>query len=309
MASPRITEGFRVLIALDSFWTHLDNVRGIGVLQLVLRGDIEPAFAVAHTPSARDKLITKAWAKRWLGLSLSWLTKCPKLTLARGLKIVMEHGGLAATRKRAVKQQALDAAVVRDRAEKADEKARRKQHNDKLFKDILQWRTQTDAVPREFYYGLRKYMQVIRQKQTFEAVVEELTRIYKQDMSARQQRREQVTRFNQQLKAEGLPCTGVYYNECINGGVELNDAAIAEVRFRNELWDNKAYDQIVKRLAAANGGFFRGIHAAARTIFRRRFTVDATGRIGAENLDYDMTRDLQELGDNSEEEEVEDDEY
>lgn len=284
-ASPTVMKGFRVLFGIDTFWTSQDNLGAIGQLRLVFKKEeLDHLFAVRSMPSVRNMVITKAWAKRWLGLSASWLVKIQSLTLSMGLKIAADHGGLGKTMARALKQQKKDALVKTARSLKTNEKLKQKEDNKDLFMAILKWRGETKDVPRSFYYGSAQYMKVIRMEQTFEAVTKELKAIYDKDAAAIAAREDTKRLLDERLKAAKLPCLGDFYNDCIKAGAGVTDDMVAEIRFRHAIWNNRAYKRIVDGLAA--NGFYKGIHNHARIIFRRRFAVDATGRIGAENVHY-----------------------
>ena len=80
------------------------------------------------------------------------------------------------------------------------------------------------------------------------------------------------------MKTENLPCRGYFYNECLDpNGPEINEATIAELRFRNQVWNNANYDRIVHELVNDAGFHYKGIHAEAREIFRERYVVDDRG--------------------------------
>lgn len=81
------------------------------------------------------------------------------------------------------------------------------------------------------------------------------------------------------MEAENLPCRGYFYNECLNpDGPDINDSAtIAELRFRNQVWNNANYDRIVHELVNDAGFHYKGIHAEARDLFRERYVVDNKG--------------------------------
>jgi hypothetical protein len=91
-------------------------------------------------------------------------------------------------------------------------------------------------------------------------------------------------RLNARLRAENLPRIGQYYQECMAQAREPTAEVMAEFRFRNAVWNNPRYDEITERLALH--GHYAGIHADARTLFRRRYQVDADGRIGGLNPTY-----------------------
>ena len=312
---------FYVVFGMDSFWEEIDNIKFIGMLRRVFKNEeIDHTFAVRHTPSASSLVINKAWAKRWLGLSPSWLSKIQRLTLEMGLKIANDHGGLAKTKSRALIQQKKDEDLRTARKLKYDEKIKKKQDEDDLFEAILNWRGETSDVPREFYYGSVQYMRVIREFQTFDKITNQLIAIYqneaaeleneKQKWAAIQFLREETKRaLDERLNAEKLPCIGEFYNNCIHAGEGVTDAMIAEIRFCNAIWNNRAYDGIVQNLALH--GFYRGIHAHARIIFRRRFHIDENGLVGEENTAYtQMTQDIRyfrNLGTNSDSEQSDDD--
>jgi hypothetical protein len=51
-----------------------------------------------HLPAVvRQRLVSKVWAKRWLGLCDHWMTHMRRMTLQGALEIAFEHGGVAAT--------------------------------------------------------------------------------------------------------------------------------------------------------------------------------------------------------------------
>ena len=293
-ASPTVMKGFRVLFGIDTFWSSLDNLEAIRQLRLVFKKE-EPdhLFAVRSMPSVCNMVITKAWAKRWLGLSASWLVRIQSLTLSMGLKIAADHGGLGKTMARALTQQKKDALVKTARSLKTNEKLKQKEDNKDLFMAILKWRGETKDVPRSFYYGSAQYMKVIRKEQTFEAVTKELKAIYNRHMALVTAREDTKRLLDERLKAAKLPCLGDFYNDCIKAGAGVTDDMVAEIRFRHAIWKNVAYLSIVDGLAA--NGFYKGIHAHARIVFRRRFAVDGNGRIGAENPLYTTIRQDIEL--------------
>ena len=296
-----MANAFGVVFGIDSFWKETNDIKFIGLLRLVFKRDeIDHVFAVCHMPSACNVAIKKAWAKRWLGLSPSWLVKIQNLTLLVGLKIANEHGGLAKTKARALMQQKKDEDVKAARALKAGEKIKRKEDEHNLFQAVLKWRAETDAIPRHFYFGSVNYMHVIREFKTFDKITERLTAIYedvsKKNAAIHSAREETKRALDERLKAENLPCVGDYYTTCIHAGEGVTDAMIAEIRFRHAIWNNRAYDAIVKHLAF--NGYYSGIHANARTIFRRRYNVGEDGRVGAENTHYvetQYTRDVEDF--------------
>ena len=100
----KMSSVIRVLFTLDSFWVSLD-LHSLALLARISR-ECDITFAVSQMPLVKDKQISKMWAKRWLGLSLSWLQKIKKLTLIMALNIAKEHGGLAKTHGRALRLQA-----------------------------------------------------------------------------------------------------------------------------------------------------------------------------------------------------------
>ena len=63
---------------------------------------------------------------------------------------------------------------------------------------------------------------------------------------------------------------------------------IAEFRFRNNLWDNPVYDNIIKELVSDYGRYYTGINAHARDTFRRRFAVDEKGNIGGRHVNFHL---------------------
>ena len=295
---------FGIVFGVDSFWMGINDIKFIGLLRLVFKKEeIDHVFAVCHMPSACDIVIKKAWAKRWLGLSASWLVKIQNLTLLMGLKIANEHGGLAKTKARALMQQKRDEDVRAARALKAGEKIKRKEDEHNLFQAVLKWRAETDAIPRDFYFGSVNYMHVIREFKTFDNITERLTAIYeevtKRSAAIHSAREETKRALDERLKAENLPCVGEYYTKCIHAGEGVTDDMIAEIRFRHAIWNNRVYDGIVKHLAFS--GFYSGIHADARIIFRRRFHVGEDGRVGAENTHYMETQYMQDVDDFREE--------
>jgi hypothetical protein len=94
----------RVLIGLDIFWSRIRSLKHLGALLLTcktIRAECDLMFAVASM--GERKIVSKMWAKRWLGLSMSWMYIGEKhLTLVAALRIAAAHGGLAVTRKRAI---------------------------------------------------------------------------------------------------------------------------------------------------------------------------------------------------------------
>ena len=83
------------------------------------------------------------------------------------------------------------------------------------------------------------------------------------------------------MEAENLPRRGYFYIECQDpDGPEITDDTIAELRFRNQIWGSENYDRIVRELVNDAGFHYRGIHAEARALFRKRYVVDARGFVG-----------------------------
>lgn len=83
------------------------------------------------------------------------------------------------------------------------------------------------------------------------------------------------------MEAENLPRRGYFYIECQDpDGPEITDDTIAELRFRNQIWGSENYDRIVRELVNDAGFHYRGIHAEARGLFRKRYVVDARGFVG-----------------------------
>ena len=229
---------FYVVFGMDSFWEEIDNIKFIGMLRRVFKSEeIDHTFAVRHMASASSLVISKAWAKRWLGLSPSWLSKIQRLTLEMGLKIANDHGGLAKTKSRALIQQKKDEDLRTACKLKYDEKIKKKKDEDDLFEAILNWRSENNEVPREFYYGLVQIMRVIREFQTFDKITNQLIAIYKnetaelenekQKRAAIQFLREETKRaLDERLNAEKLPCIGEFYNNCIHAGEEIGRAHV-----------------------------------------------------------------------------------
>ena len=91
------------MIGLDMFWSSIHSLQHLGMLLRTcktIRDECELVFAVASM--GQGKIVTKMWAKRWLGLSMYWMNIGEKhLTLVAALRIVAEHGGLSVTSKRA----------------------------------------------------------------------------------------------------------------------------------------------------------------------------------------------------------------
>ena len=91
------------------------------------------------------------------------------------------------------------------------------------------------------------------------------------------------TELDARIKQEGLPAgRRGYYDECLRALTRpIDDAMMAELRFRGRMWRNHDYNRIVEQLAEDRGGwFYRGIHAHARIVFRANFEVDAKGNVG-----------------------------
>ena len=88
----------------EAFWSHVRSLQAMGLITRTcktLRAGCDVAFAVRWM--GLDRKITKAWARRWLGLSVSWMYIAEKdMMLVMGLKILATHGGMTATVKRAI---------------------------------------------------------------------------------------------------------------------------------------------------------------------------------------------------------------
>jgi hypothetical protein len=94
-----------VCVVVESFWSSL-NLKDLSLItrtSKMHRLTCDLVFAVGAMPHVQDKKITKAWARRWLGLSEYWLYLGAELTLLKALEILKEHGGLACNQKRALR--------------------------------------------------------------------------------------------------------------------------------------------------------------------------------------------------------------
>ena len=291
----KMSSVIRVLFTLDSFWVSLD-LHSLALLARISR-ECDITFAVSQMPLVKDKQISKMWAKRWLGLSLSWVQKIKKLTLIMALNIAKEHGGLAKTHGRALRLQAKETETKLARQEAKtqtvlDAEARKLAIKVEYAKEqafIANVQQVLSAVPRA-YFEYWKIFPYYRQKMTIQETVVQIQLNYEQDMIVEKRRQEKKRLLDKRLLKEKLPCFGFFYDECIREAGEITNAMIAEIRFRSELWKHFRYDYIVDKLAMH--GFYKGINADARTIFRKRFNVSDKGYIGALNLQYDMAADI-----------------
>jgi len=291
----KMSSVIRVLFTLDSFWVGLD-LHSLALLARISR-ECDITFAVSHMPLVKDKQISKMWAKRWLGLSLGWLQNIKKLTLIMALNIAKEHGGLVKTHGRALKLQAkeTETKIARQEAKTQtalDAEARKlaikvEYAMEQAF--IANVQQVLSNVPRA-YFDNWKIIPFYRQKLTVHETVVQIQFIYKQDMALEKRRQEKKRLLDARLLKEELPCFGFFYDQCISEAGEITDAMIAEIRFRSELWKHFRYDYIVDKLSMH--GYYKGINADARTIFRQRFHVSDKGYIGALNLQYDMAADI-----------------
>ena len=94
----------RVQLGSEAFWSHVRSLQAMGLITRTcktLRAECDVAFAVLSM--GLDRKISKAWAQRWLGLSLYWMYIAEKdMMLVMGLEILAAHGGMAVTLKRAI---------------------------------------------------------------------------------------------------------------------------------------------------------------------------------------------------------------
>ena len=150
------------------------------------------------------------------------------------------------------------------------------------------------GVPQS-YFGYDCIVEQYRKKLTVYDTVAQIKLRYKLDMELEQKRIETKRLLDARLTKEGLPCIGIFYDDCIKAAGDITEAMIAEIRFRNETWHHFRYDYIVSKLSSR--GFYRGINADARAIFRRRFIVSDKGYIGALNMQYDIHADIRRCRD------------
>jgi hypothetical protein len=91
-----------IVVTVEAFWKQLKNLKALGIVSRTSKG-LGCYFVFAVRAMGLNKKIKKIWAQRWLGLSQCWLYLGEELTLLKALEILQEHGGMAATQKRAYK--------------------------------------------------------------------------------------------------------------------------------------------------------------------------------------------------------------
>ena len=274
-------EATRVLFGLDTFWQHLRKLKLLGLLLRTckpLRKECDLAFAVAAM--GRDRIITKAWARRWLGACGHWMTSipCDDFTLVVALRVVAAHGGLIANGIKATGMRKKEEAVRREKQAERDQKKR-----ERVEEENRKRRERSELLYSLFNAaGLSttdaRYKEILN-KQSI-VVDDVLVQKFQKERDDEEARKQRKIMLDERMKKEKLPCEGYFYRECLSlDGPEINNATIAELRFRNQIWNNRRYDNIVQELVNDNDGYYTGIHAEAREIFRSRFVVDERGYV------------------------------
>jgi hypothetical protein len=88
-----------IVVNSEAFWMN-SAVSAYGRLARTCKSlmrECDLQFAMAHLPAAvTERVVSKVWAKRWLGLCDHWMAK-KRLTLQVAIAIALEHGGVGAT--------------------------------------------------------------------------------------------------------------------------------------------------------------------------------------------------------------------
>ena len=109
-----------LVVNSEKFWGACTHIRTLGLLLRTchsIKQECDIMFALEHIPLAAECVVSKVWAKRWLGLCDHWMSDVKQVTLLMALEISMEHGGVCVTMSRG--------SVFRER-EQVDRVKRRK---------------------------------------------------------------------------------------------------------------------------------------------------------------------------------------
>ena len=106
----------------------------------------------------------------------------------------------------------------------------------------------------------------------------EATRMRRDKIASKRAQKERVKQnkkkeLDAMLAAEGIPAEGYYYNDCVNGDLEID---MYEFRFRHYIatTGSREYEGIINLLLKENDRhFYRGIHADAREVFHARLVA------------------------------------
>ena len=278
-----------MLIGLDTFWQHLRSMEHLGALlctSKTIRAECNLVFAVEA--SGLDRKITKMWAQRWLGLSMSWMYLGQPMTLVVALRIAAERGGLAVTTRRGIALRQKEAAkqarkLVLEQEEKERQAVAAKELAIRL-REELDLRLAREGIPR----GGRQYFtvtDVLIPSGHFQLTDGEVAKIKKgferegADIRMRAERRRTLETL---LIAAGLPTEGKFQSKIVwTYSLEINDALVADVRFRLQLETHAGYQEIYEHQKRNRGlRYAEDLENDARARFLRTYHVDADGNIG-----------------------------
>ena len=276
-------EAVRVLVTLDLFWHHMRSLTHLGLLvrtSKTIRSECDLAYAVAA--SGLDRGITKKWAERWLGLRMSWMYIGDPLTLVRALNIMAERGGISSTYKHGAELRAREADKKEQKRLQIDENVdrirREKAARAVVMKRELDNRLADERIPRagEYYVFVTENLIPRGMPIITDDHIKRIQRSFETQRQSIRKHAERKIRLDAVLTAAGLPTAGTFYDNTLRAPwVEINDALVAEMRFRVQFDAHPERGEFVKR-------YEKGALADyARARFRLHYHVDDDGNIGA----------------------------